>query len=53
MCAQKHFKAAGVDYRFVDDKDDKWYEGEEEDYGAILFDTMHDKGPHNGENGKM
>jgi type III restriction enzyme len=26
ICGYKHFAAVGVDYRFVDDKDEKWFE---------------------------
>ena len=26
ICGYKHFAAIGVDYRFVHDRDDKWYE---------------------------
>lgn len=37
VCAQKHFKAVGLEYRFVDDVDPYWYVSKKEDYAEILF----------------
>ena len=42
ICAQKHFKAVGVDYKFIDDKDDKWFERCNEDYNEKLFGEKKD-----------
>ncbi|HAL18328.1 MAG TPA: hypothetical protein DCO86_01715 [Spirochaetaceae bacterium] len=44
ICTQKHFRATGADCRFVDDKDDKWYEQEHEEYDNILSDMKYPNG---------
>ena len=37
VCAQKHFKAVGLEYRFVDDVDPYWYVNKKDNYAEILF----------------
>nr|WP_318717660.1 DEAD/DEAH box helicase family protein [uncultured Treponema sp.] len=37
VCAQKHFKAVGIEYKFVDDKDPYWYVPNKENYSEVLF----------------
>ena len=37
VCAQKHFKAVGLEYKFVDDKDPFWYVRNTENYADVLF----------------
>lgn len=37
VCAQKHFKAVGLEYRFVDDLDPYWYVNKKDNYADILF----------------
>ena len=37
VCAQKHFKAVGLDYRFVDDTDPYWFVNRKENYAEVLF----------------
>lgn len=42
VCAQKHFKAVGLEYRFVDDTDPYWYAKTKDDYAKILFGDQKD-----------
>lgn len=37
VCAQKHFKAVGIEYKFVDDNDPYWYVPNKENYSEVLF----------------
>ncbi len=37
VCAQKHFKAVGLEYRFVDDKDPFWFQKDKRNYADVLF----------------
>lgn len=37
VCAQKHFKAVGLEYRFISDEQLDWFEKNKDNYAEILF----------------
>lgn len=37
VCAQKHFKAVGLEYYFITDNDPAWFENKKENYAETLF----------------
>ncbi len=37
VCAQKHFRAVGLEYRFVDDTDPYWFKKDKRNYAEVLF----------------